>query len=933
MEATAGIDSSRALGSFAPGETRVLSGSEGVSFVLRCSGNKHVEGDQRLTMQLSAAHSTVPAGGSLSATDSTLASLPEGWPADNNPCPAGSSSVGDTGNSAVTITAPRAAGSYSYTAKYQATFDPAKTDDGQDLQSNAPAVSYTLTVPNLAPVLWSAAADASGVKGSALGTGGSFTDANGDRTLRVSKTAGAGTVTDNGDGTWSWSHTPSAAGSGSVTVTATDGSGSVSDTFDWTATAVNRAPAVGTPAEDAAGVEGALLRSGDAFTDPDGNATLTVSKTAGAGTVTDNGDGTWSWSHTPSAAGSGSVTVTATDGKASVSDTFDWTATAADRTAPAVTIAVDPASPDGADGWHTSAVRVSVQASDAGGVANVEYSLDGSTWRGCTDSFTVADGAYTIQARATDTSGNTGSAADKAVKQDTVDPTVELEGGPEGTVDLGAAPAAPTCAASDATSGVRSCEVTGYSTAAGTHTLTARATDNAGRTGTATRTYTVADRTPPAVTISVDPAAADGANGWYTTVVKASVAATDNDRVTGVEYSLDGGTTWQAYTGAVELRDGAASTIKARASDPSGNVGEAAETVKQDTVDPTVALRGGPEGTVELGAVPPSPTCEASDATSGVDSCVVSGYATTVGTHTLMATATDEAGRTATASRDYTVADRTAPEVSIAVDPAAADGADGWHTSAVRVSVQASDLGGVASVEYSVDGSAWQAYRDPFGVPDGTHTIRARATDASGNIGSAADRAVRQDTVDPTVTLADGPTGTVYFGAIPGAPSCSAAGATSGVRSCEVTGYSTAVGTHTLTATATDNAGRTASATRSYTVAPYTIKGFYQPVDMSGVVNTARPAAPVPLKFEVFRNATELTDPATVKSVTYSKVVVASTAGQDEIETFSSGATSLRYDTTAGQFVYNWKTPAAGSYKLTLITQDGSMISAVFKLR
>ena len=55
-----------------------------------------------------------------------------------------------------------------------------------------------------------------------------------------------------------------------------------------------------------------------------------------------------------------------------------------------------------------------------------------------------------------------------------------------------------------------------------------------------------------------------------------------------------------------------------------------------------------------------------------------------------------------------------------------------------------------------------------------------------------------------------------------------------------------------MTATATDNAGRTATATRSYTVNAWTTKGFYQPVDMDGVYNTVKGGSTVPLKFELF---------------------------------------------------------------------------------
>ena len=59
-----------------------------------------------------------------------------------------------------------------------------------------------------------------------------------------------------------------------------------------------------------------------------------------------------------------------------------------------------------------------------------------------------------------------------------------------------------------------------------------------------------------------------------------------------------------------------------------------------------------------------------------------------------------------------------------------------------------------------------------------------------------------------------------------------------------------------MTATATDNAGRTATATRSYTVLGWTLNGFYQPVDMSTettvVYNSVKNGSTVPLKFEVF---------------------------------------------------------------------------------
>jgi hypothetical protein len=57
-------------------------------------------------------------------------------------------------------------------------------------------------------------------------------------------------------------------------------------------------------------------------------------------------------------------------------------------------------------------------------------------------------------------------------------------------------------------------------------------------------------------------------------------------------------------------------------------------------------------------------------------------------------------------------------------------------------------------------------------------------------------------------------------------------------------------------------------------------------------------------------------------------------APTDEIETLATGGTSLRYDTTVGQFLYNWKTPKrTGCLRLTLTTQDDSSLVAYFRLR
>lgn len=114
-----------------------------------------------------------------------------------------------------------------------------------------------------------------------------------------------------------------------------------------------------------------------------------------------------------------------------------------------------------------------------------------------------------------------------------------------------------------------------------------------------------------------------------------------------------------------------------------------------------------------------------------------------------------------------------------------------------------------------------------------------------------------------------------------------------------------------------------------------TVLGFYHPVYKGGVLNTVKNGATVPLKFEVFEGARELTDTSVVESLSLTQVVCDTGLPSDAIEITTTGGTSLRYDTTTGQFVYNWQTPTMKNtcWDVTLTVGDGSSITAHFKLR
>ena len=168
-----------------------------------------------------------------------------------------------------------------------------------------------------------------------------------------------------------------------------------------------------------------------------------------------------------------------------------------------------------------------------------------------------------------------------------------------------------------------------------------------------------------------------------------------------------------------------------------------------------------------------------------------------------------------------------------------------------------------------------------------------------------------------------------------GLVSCTAEDGGSGLASCNVSGYSASIGQQILTATATDKVGNSSTSTLSYEVKAWTLKGFYEPVNTNGVYNSVKGGSTVPLKFEVFAGPTELTDVAYVKPLTAVQISCNDSAFVDEIEMTTAGGTSLRYDSTGGQFIYNWKTPigAGKCYRVTLTTQDGSNLAAFFKMK
>jgi hypothetical protein len=139
-------------------------------------------------------------------------------------------------------------------------------------------------------------------------------------------------------------------------------------------------------------------------------------------------------------------------------------------------------------------------------------------------------------------------------------------------------------------------------------------------------------------------------------------------------------------------------------------------------------------------------------------------------------------------------------------------------------------------------------------------------------------------------------------------------------------------------------------------------KGFYAPVgaDAAHSVFTAAPAsAPtvfpasmvwntvkggqtVPLKFNVFAGSVEKTGSDTFTNLTTAFQAAKMTNCTNAADTdpvdytiTATGSTTLRYDTTGMQWIYNWQTPKVNSttcYRTWVTFADGSTLESFFQL-
>jgi parallel beta-helix repeat protein len=98
--------------------------------------------------------------------------------------------------------------------------------------------------------------------------------------------------------------------------------------------------------------------------------------------------------------------------------------------------------------------------------------------------------------------------------------------------------------------------------------------------------------------------------------------------------------------------------------------------------------------------------------------------------------------------------DTTKPVTTVALNPVAPDGQQGWYVSAITVTLSTTDgLSGVESTWYKIDAGVWRLYTVPFTMSsNGQHTIQYYSIDHAGNQEVASSIAFKIDTVAPITT-------------------------------------------------------------------------------------------------------------------------------------------------------------------------------------
>jgi RHS repeat-associated protein len=779
---------------------------------------------------------------------------------------------------------------------------------------------------------------------------------------------------------YSFAWTNVAAGTYSITATATDNIGAITTSSAVTVTvAANVAPTVSISSPTA----------GTTFTAP---AAITINANAADvnnGTITkiDFYRGTtllgtdttapYSYAWTNAAAGSYSITAKATDNSGAVTTSAAVAITVAANVAPTVSI-TSPAA--GTSFTAPAAITINANAADinSGTITKVDF-YNGTTLLGSDTtspySFSwanVAAGSYSITAKATDNSGavTTSSAIAVTVIAANTPPTVSISSPVTGASFV--APAAVTINAIAADNNGAVTKVDFYNgttllgsdttspysfawanVAAGSYSITAKATDNVGAvtTSTAVAITVSAPNASPTVNIS-SPAASSVFTAPAAITINATAADSDGT-VSKVDFyngtTLLGSDATSPYSFAWTNVAAGSYSITAKATDNSGAVTTSsaiAVTVAAANTPPTVSITSPATGTSFNAPAVITINATAADSNGTVSKVDFYNGATLLGTYTsapysfawtnvaagsysITAKATDNAGAVTTSSAIAVTVNAVNPGLTVNLT-SPASGSSYTAPATITLNAAANNLNGtiskidfyngassLCSVVLSTPSSNATATCTWSGVAVGIYSITVKVTDSLGAVTTTGVTTitVQSTNVAPTVSLTSPISGASFS-----APATITLNATAADNNGTVTkvdfyngttllGTDTtspysftwanvAAGSYSITAKATDNAGSVT--TTSAATITVTAVNVPPTVSLANTLNGAVFTAPAAITL----NATASDSDGTISKVD-----------------FYEGTNLLGSDTTS-PFSFVWSNAPAGSYNITAKATD-----------
>ncbi|NIF41604.1 Ig-like domain repeat protein, partial [Burkholderia sp. Tr-862] len=550
-------------------------------------------------------------------------------------------------------------------------------------------------------------------------------------TLNLTGVETGATVEYSTDGGHTWNTSFNAVeGVNDVQVRQTDIAGNTSDptSFSFTLDTSAAAPGVALASDSGGNAADHITNVG----------TLNVSGVETGAVVEYSIDGGHTWNTSFSAVeGVNDVQVRQTDVAGNTSDPTSFSFTLdTSAAAPGVALASDSGS-NAAD-HITNVGTLNVSGVETGAV--VEYSIDGGhTWN---TSFNAVEGVNDVQIRQTDVAGNTSDPTSFSFTLDTsaAAPGVAL------TSDSGSS-------ATDHTTNVGTLNLSGIETGAtveystdGGHTwntsfnavegvndVQVRQTDVAGNTSAATSLSFALDTSAAAPGVALTSDSGSSATDHITNVGTLNLTGVETGAT--VEYSTDGGHTWNTSFNAVE----GVNDVQVRQTDIAGNTSDPTSfsfTLDTSAAAPGVALTADSGnsstdhitnvGTLNLTGVETGATVEYS--TDGGHTWNIS-FNAVEGVNDVQVRQTDVAGNTSDPTAFSFTLDTSAAAPGVALTTDSGSNATDHITNVGTLNVSGVETGAV--VEYSIDGG--HTWNTSFNAVEGVNDVQIRQTDVAGN--------------------------------------------------------------------------------------------------------------------------------------------------------------------------------------------------------